>query len=158
MEHEGRRGKLSLMFSRMIAVLACALILVGCATSRPAPPGAKRILFLGDSITYAGQYIEFIEAALIEKHPERIYEIINCGLPSETASGLSEPGHAGGQFPRPDVHERVDRVLAKVKPDLVVICYGMNDGVYMPLAEDRFAAFRNGMSKLHDKAVAAGPR
>lgn len=144
------------MFSRLIAVLACALMLGSCATSRHTLPSAKRILFLGDSITYSGQYIEFIEAALIEAHPERVYEIINCGLPSETVSGLSEPGHAGGQFARPDLHERLDRVLAKMKPDLVVICYGMNDGIYMPLAEDRFAAFRNGMTKFHDKAVAAG--
>lgn len=146
------------MFSRLIAVFACALMLGGCATSRNTLPSAKRILFLGDSITYSGQYIEFIEAALIEAHPERIYEIINCGLPSETVSGLSEPGHAGGQFPRPDLHERLDRVLAKVKPDLVVVCYGMNDGIYMPLAEERFAAFRNGMTKVHDKAVAAGAK
>lgn len=144
------------MFSRLIATFACAAILGGCATSLNTLPSAKRILFLGDSITYSGQYIEFIEAALIEAHPERVYEIINCGLPSETVSGLSEPGHAGGQFPRPDLHERLDRVLSKVKPDLVLICYGMNDGIYMPLSEARFAAFRNGMTKLHDKAVASG--
>jgi len=34
------------------------------------------------------------------------FEILNLGLPSETVSGLSEPNHAGGAFPRPDLHER----------------------------------------------------
>ena len=62
--------------------------------------------------------------------PKFAIEFVNCGLSSETVSGLSEDGHAGGKFPRPDVHERLDRVLAGVKPDLVVACYGMNCGIY----------------------------
>src|SRR2546426_9734607 len=80
-------------------------------------PGIKRILFLGDSITYAGQYVDRFEMLLFTQYPERQFEVINCGLPSETVSGLSEPGHAGGKFPRPDLHERLGRVLTKVKPD-----------------------------------------
>ena len=65
----------------------------------------------GDSITYSGQYIEFVEAYLRLKDPALRCEFLDLGLPSETVSGLSEPGHAGGQFPRPDLHERLDRVL-----------------------------------------------
>lgn len=119
-------------------------------------PGAKRILFLGDSITYAGQYVDQFTAFVFTQQPQRDLEIINCGLPSETVSGLSEEGHAGGKFPRPDLHERLDRVLSKVKPDLIFACYGMNDGIYLPLSDDRFKAFQDGMKKLHDKAVQAG--
>ena len=119
---------------------------------------AKRILFLGDSITYGGQYVDAIETALRLRYPDRQIEYINCGLPSETVSGLSEAGHAGGRFPRPDLHERLDRVLAKTKPDLIFACYGMNDGIYMPPADDRMAAFQNGMKKLREKAAAAGAR
>jgi len=119
---------------------------------------AKRILFLGDSITYGGTYVHVIETTLRLKHPDRQFELINVGLPSETVSGLSEEGHADGKFPRPDLHERLDRVLAKVKPDLVFACYGMNDGIYMPLSDDRFKAFQDGMRKLHQKVEAAGAR
>ena len=103
-------------------------------------PGVKRVLFLGDSITYAGHYTELFDAFLFTQFPDRHIEVIDCGLPSETVSGLSEAGHAGGKFPRPDVHERLDRVLALVKPDLVFACYGMNCGIYLPLDEKRFAA------------------
>lgn len=123
-----------------------------------APPDARRILFLGDSITYGGTYIADIEAALIAQHPERDYEIINAGLASETVSGLSEEGHAGGQFPRPDLHERLDRVLAAVKPDLVIACYGMNDGIYYPLSPERTKAYQDGIHKLRDKVTAAGAK
>jgi lysophospholipase L1-like esterase len=122
------------------------------------PPAEKRIVFLGDSITQAGRYIEIIEAALVAQYPEANKTFIPLGLSSETVSGLSEPGHAGGKFPRPDLHERLDRVLEKAKPDLVVACYGMNDGIYYPLDKERARAFQVGMTKLHDKVTATGAR
>ena len=119
-------------------------------------PGVKRILFLGDSITYSGQYVDAFETFLFLRFPTRQFKVINVGLPSETVSGLSEDGHAGGQFPRPDLHERLDRVLAKTKPDLIFACYGMNDGIYLPFDEGRFAKFRDGIERLRAKAQAAG--
>jgi lysophospholipase L1-like esterase len=119
-------------------------------------PGVKRIVFLGDSITHGGGYVEDFELYLFARHPERKFEVIDIGLSSETVSGLSEEGHAGGKFPRPDLHERLDRALPKTKPDLVFACYGMNDGIYLPLDESRFAKFREGMNWLHDKVTAAG--
>jgi len=121
-------------------------------------PKEQRIVFLGDSITQGGAYIEIIEAALIAQHPEVTKEIIPLGLSSETVSGLSEDGHAGGKFPRPDLHERLDRVLEKAKPQLVFACYGMNDGIYLPLGAVRTKAFQDGMKNLHDKVTAAGAR
>ena len=114
---------------------------------------AKRIVFLGDSITYDGKYVAIVETELRLRDPKREFEIIDCGLPSETVSGLSEDGHAGGQFPRPTLHQRLDRVLAQIKPDLVVVCYGMNDGIYLPLAEARFAAYREGIQLIRDKVA-----
>ena len=121
-------------------------------------PKEQRIVFLGDSITQGGGYIEIIDAALIAQHPEVTKEIIPLGLSSETVSGLSEDGHAGGKFPRPDLHERLDRVLEKAKPQLVFACYGMNDGIYYPLGAVRTKAFQDGMKKLHDKVTATGAR
>ncbi len=121
-------------------------------------PPEQRIMFLGDSITQGGAYVEMIDAALIAQHPEADKEIIPLGLSSETVSGLSEEGHAGGKFPRPDLHERLDRALEKAKPQLVFACYGMNDGIYFPLSDVRFKAFQDGMKKLHDKVVASGAR
>ncbi len=129
------------------------------ATPEPRlPSNARRILFLGDSITYGGEYVEFFETWVRTAQPESHAEILNVGLPSETASGLSEAGHAGGSFPRPDVHERLDRVLAKIKPDLVLVCYGMNDGIYFPYDDTRAGRFHNGIQRVHDKIVASGAR
>jgi lysophospholipase L1-like esterase/pimeloyl-ACP methyl ester carboxylesterase len=116
----------------------------------------RRIVFLGDSITYDGRYIQYVEAYLLTRYPDRQFELINLGLPSETASGLSEPGHADGQFARPCVHDRLTQALAKSQPDLVVICYGMNDGIYMPFDENRFARYQKGMRRVVQQVQAAG--
>lgn len=129
------------------------------ATGWPRPKAllnAKRVVFLGDSITYAGQYIAYLETALTARFPEKRFEFINVGLPSETCSGLSEDGHAGGKFPRPDVHERLQRVLDKMKPNLVVACYGMNCGIYLPLDDQRFAKYQDGIQRLRKAVHASG--
>ncbi|MBI1839285.1 MAG: SGNH/GDSL hydrolase family protein [Verrucomicrobia bacterium] len=115
-----------------------------------------RVVFIGDSITYSGQYVEYIEAALRLDNPKANIDFIDLGLPSETLSGLSEPGHAGGQFPRPDVHERLARILDKAKPKVLVLCYGMNDGIYHPFSEERFGKFKAGILDVRREAEARG--
>ena len=156
------------MRSLVLLLALCALgFLNSCHVVTPppradAPPSllppiesARRILVLGDSITYGGTYVDLVETVLRTRVPAWRGEILDLGLSSETVSGLSEDGHAGGKFPRPDLHERLARVLAQSKPDLVLACYGMNDGIYFPFSEERFARFRDGMTRLHAAATAA---
>jgi len=146
----------------MLRLLLCGVLCLA-AVNNPcrlsaedfSPLKAKRILFLGDSITHAGGYISIIEARLMANGVDPLPEIINLGLPSETCSGLSEPDHP---FPRPDVHERLHRALAAANADLVVACYGMNDGIYYPFSEERFAAYQAGMEKLISKVKATGAK
>jgi lysophospholipase L1-like esterase len=145
----------------LTCTLALGLSTLGIAQDPQAakPPAAKRIVFLGDSITHAGGYVAILEAALRAESPnEPIPEFINLGLPSETVSGLSEPGHAGGAFPRPNLHERLARILAESKPDLVVACYGMNCGMYYPLSQDRFDKFKAGIERLHSDVEKTGAK
>ena len=129
----------------------------------PAPPArafvaARRVVILGDSITYGGEWAEWVETWLHLKFPEARFEFLNLGLPSETVSGLSEDNHAGGAFPRPGLHERLARVLEKTHPDLIVACYGMNDGIYFPFGEERFRKFQEGILQLREKAAHEGIR
>ena len=116
----------------------------------------KRVVFLGDSITQAGGYVAFTTYYLEKVYPKKDFDIIGLGLASETLSGLSEDGHAGGKFPRPCLFERLGRVLEKAKPEVVFACYGMNDGIYLPLDKERFAAFQKGVTKLIEQCKAAG--
>jgi len=134
----------------------------GALTAAPAvatiPDNIRRIVVLGDSITYSGGYVNAFAAYFATRQPGRPLEIINVGLASETVSGLSEEGHAKGAFPRPDLHERLGRVLAATKPDLVIACYGMNDGIYLPLDPERLRRYQDGVKRLRTAVAAAGAR
>lgn len=138
------------------ALLSLVLLLSSLhADERAFPLTARRILFLGDSITNSGYYVAHIETQMRIQNVSPMPEIIGIGLPSETCSGLSEPDHP---FPRPDVHERLDRALERVKPDVVIACYGMNDGIYFPFSAERFQAYQSGVKKLVDKCHKAGAK
>lgn len=151
-----RPVRIALVPVRIALVLALSVFSLpsGVLADEPGfPLSGKRIVFLGDSITHAGDYITWIGVQLRLQGVEPLPELINLGLSSETCSGLSEPDHP---FPRPDVHERLDRALAATNPDVVVACYGMNDGIYHPFDEERFAAYRRGIDKLVRKSQDAG--
>ena len=120
------------------------------------PKETKRILFLGDSITAHGLYAANVETGVVLSGKSQPYTFINCGLSSETVSGISEHNHADGAFPRPDLRERLERVLTQIKPDVVFACYGMNDGGFLPPDEARFRAFQKGMRSLHESVTTAG--
>lgn len=131
-----------------------------CLTSRGEAPAEGRYLFMGDSVTDDGRFIAYLEAFL------KIYkaggvELINAGVSSETASGLSERAHP---FPRPCAAGRIDRVISLAQPDFVILAYGVNDAIYAPFSEERYDAYLAGlaalMRKIHDagaKAVVLTP-
>jgi len=99
-----------------------AVILLGALSSLAADdilPEAKRILFLGDSITYDGKYVAYVETELRLRQPDRTWDIVDCGLPSETVSVLSEDCHAGGTFPRNKVNPRLRPVGVKGRGDIL---------------------------------------
>ena len=142
---------------KRLASVICFLLSISTCLSLSAedtfPLQARRILFLGDSITAAGEYVYMIDMQLRLQSKGPAPVIINAGLPSVT--GLSEPDHP---FPRPNVHERLDRALSMFKPDVVVACYGMNDGIYYPFSEERFQKYQAGINTLIEKVHAANAK
>jgi len=140
---------------RLIFVYLFTLFYLGCGGSNIPEFLQGKILFLGDSITHNGTYVSLIEYELVQQFPNQQFDVIAIGLSSETVSGLTEPGHP---YPRPCVLDRLDSALTILKPDIVAVCYGMNDGIYHPQSEERFGAYKNGMTKLIDKVKAAGAR
>ena len=135
----------------MAALVLTAAVSGNCGILK----SGQRVVFLGDSNTYAAHYVDFIEGSLLTQAPDLKVELLNVGLPSETTSGLSEPDHP---FPRPTVHERLERVLEIMKPDVVIACYGMNDGMYYPQSPERFAAYKKGIRDLIAKVSKSGAK
>ncbi len=146
------------MFRFDLAVFAMMVGLSTASAQDAKSLAGRRVVFLGDSITQAGGYIGFVTHHLEKKHPKLEFDFLGLGLASETLSGLSEDGHAGGKFPRPCLFERLGRVLEKAKPEVVVACYGMNDGIYLPLDADRFGKFKAGVEKLIEQCQAGGAK
>lgn len=148
--------------SRVLVGLFFALIgLVARATVAGTLPGLEnfhRVVFVGDSITYAGGYIDDIATYVRIHDPNTAITFLHLGQSSETVSGLSEPGHAGGKYTRPDLHTRLAAILEKTKPDLVVADYGMNDGIYQPFSEEHFQKFKDGMEWLHETVLRSGAK
>ena len=140
----------------------CLIFFLGLQSSGSAqsayqlPETVERIVLLGNSITWNGEYINFIESYFRVRKQSQPLEFINVGLSSETVSGLSEPNHAEGKFPRPNLHDRLTRVLQATKPDLIIACYGMNDGIYLPFSEERFSRFKEGIHRLHEVTASEG--
>jgi len=112
------------------------------------------VLFVGDSITQAGDYVADVEAYLLSCRPADYFRIINVGKSSETVSGTSEPDH---HPPRPCIHDRFARDVAAFKPDIVVACYGMNDGNYFPYDPARFEKYKAGMTRFIDRVFKETP-
>ncbi|MEG2085153.1 MAG: prolyl oligopeptidase family serine peptidase [Clostridia bacterium] len=105
----------------------------------------EKILFLGDSLTDYGLFPTLIETYFTINSSLNNYQFFNAGLGWETASGLSE---TVWKLPRPCVIDRINDVLQNVKPNWVIILYGINDGIYAPLSDERFDAYKNGITNL----------
>ncbi|WP_405574618.1 SGNH/GDSL hydrolase family protein [Winogradskyella sp. Asnod2-B02-A] len=113
----------------------------------------KRVLILGNSITQHGHYVDFIEYYIRKQYTDNQLDIISIGLSGETISGTSEDGR---DYPRPNVRARLNNALAEIKPDVVIACYGMNDGNYHPLDSLRFQEYKTGISELKTKVEGIG--
>lgn len=140
--------------------LTLVALLLTWTIASPAQAGVpfedgQRVLFLGDSITQDGRYVALAQAYLWAEYLDREIEVVNLGLSSETVSGITEPVH---NPPRPNVMHRVEHALQLTDPDWVIVCYGMNDGIYHP-AEPRIVdAYRSGLDRLLTAIQAAGAK
>ena len=130
-----------------------SIFLFSCSSVQDVSLENRRVVVLGDSITQAGHYVSYLEYYLQKNKPESDFDIISVGLASETVSGLSEKEHP---FPRPCVHSRLKDVLKATKPEVLITCYGMNDGIYNPQSPERFKAYKDGYSQLFEIARDSG--
>lgn len=122
--------------------------------------GVGKVVFLGDSITQAGEYIVDVQCWLFSRGIAN--HVINLGLGSETASDLTPEENAGHvqayQFARPAVSERLGRVLELTKPDLLFLCYGMNDAGVLAPDEVGLKRFTDAITHLRSEALKSGVR
>lgn len=144
-----------LTFRALFSVTLFQALATGSARGDVPFRSGERILFIGDSITQSGHYAALVEAYLWAERPDLELDIVNAGLSGETVSGITEPAHP---FPRPNVLSRLGRTLELVRPDWVVVCYGMNDGIYHPLSPEIIDKYRDGLRHVIERVTAGGAK
>src|ERR1700733_7090849 len=153
-----RMAQIRQSFSVFLAILLSSTTLCAQVRAASALQGVHRIVFLGDSITQAGDYVTDCECWLLA-HGFHV-EILNLGLASETVSDLTPEENAphlkAFGFGRPFLSQRLDRALAVSKPDLLFACYGMNDGGSLPPDASGTQRFADAIMRLRDAAAKAG--
>ncbi|MEI6809356.1 MAG: SGNH/GDSL hydrolase family protein, partial [bacterium] len=92
-----------------------------------------RVVFYGDSITEQQLYTNYVEAYLAARYPELSLSFFNAGWGGDTAPGGLK---------------RLDRDVLSIKPTVVTLCYGMNDGQCASPSEAIRNQFVAGMREL----------
>jgi lysophospholipase L1-like esterase len=134
-----------------------SLPVAASSVKSPEPP-TPTIVFLGDSITEAGGYVADVECWLLAQGREA--RILNVGLSSESATDLLPAENADHVakfgFARPMLSARLRRTLELTKPDVLFVCYGMNDGHAMRGQPDALTRYGKALENLRDAALDAG--
>jgi len=93
----------------------------------PKPPGRRRVLCFGDSITfgYGVGEEDTYPARLGARLAERGVEVVNAGVTGYTSH---------------QVRVRLGRLLPELQPDVVTVLIGWNDGTLRPVSDRVYAA------------------
>jgi lysophospholipase L1-like esterase len=137
---------------RLAVLLPCLLCLAAPALPAEAPApfalrDGDRVVFYGDSITQDGGYSRFVEEYVRTRFPQWDVRFYNAGVGGDTVRG----GWAG------PVDVRLERDVIALKPTVVTIMLGMNDGGYGPFDPMTLSAFGEGYRAIVAKLRQALP-
>lgn len=125
----------------LLAALAPVLSAREPAAVSQLPPNA-RVAIIGDSITEQKQYSRYIEAYLLACLGRQDIKVFQFGWGGETAGGFAQ---------------RAINDLTAFNPTVATLCYGMNDGRYVPFADAIGADYEKNMrlvlAKLQELGV-----
>ncbi len=115
------------LFALLVTLLFAVL-----AIAAPLPDGT-RLVFLGDSITQQLDYTRYVMDYFALRYPDARITFRNAGWGGDTAPGGLE---------------RLPRDVLSLKPTVVTICFGMNDGDYTSFDQGRYDRYLKGMTGL----------
>jgi lysophospholipase L1-like esterase len=138
--------------------LGASLVALFLASSTQAPPAGgpaaafalrdgDRVVFYGDSITEEGGYGRLVEEYVRTRFPAWDVRFYNAGVGGDTVRG----GWAG------TVETRLQRDVVALRPTVVTVMLGMNDGGYKPFDPMTLAAFGEGYRSIAGTLRAALP-
>ncbi len=141
MLHASRLRRRALGAAVLLGAMAALLLSGNALLAKPLLKAGDRMVFLGDSITEQRLHTRYVMNYFALRYPDAKITFRNAGWSGDTASGGLE---------------RLDRDVLSLKPDVVSICFGMNDGHALPFRMDNYKAFMDGMTGLIRRLKAAG--
>jgi lysophospholipase L1-like esterase len=114
------------------------------AAAAPSPFALRdgdRVVFYGDSITQDGAYARFVEEYVRTRFPQWNVRFYNAGVGGDTVRG-------GGSGP---IDVRLARDVIALKPTVVTIMLGMNDGGYKRFDPTTLSAFADGYRAIVER-------
>jgi len=134
-----RRSSIARVALLALLVMVSAAVL---AVAIPLPQGT-RLVFLGDSITEQLTYTRYVMDYFALRYPDVKITFRNAGWSGDTAPGGLE---------------RLQRDVLSLRPTVVTICFGMNDGRYTSFDQDRYDRYMKGMTGLVQTLKNSGVR
>ncbi len=134
----------------LLSALAVPAASPGAPAEAPAPFALRdgdRVVFYGDSITQDGRYARFVEEYVRTRFPRWDVRFFNAGVGGDTVRG-------GGAGP---IEVRLERDVIALRPTVVTIMLGMNDGGYKPFDPMTLATFGEGYRAIVAKLQQALP-
>ncbi len=131
-------------------VLTLAVFQASCADApKPVLKEGERVAVVGDSITEWKLYSKYIELYLTACMPQLKLRCLQFGWGGETAGGFKA---------------RMENDLMPYKPDVVTLCYGMNDGGYQKYNDGIGGNYKRNLADIvarlketHAAVVVGGP-
>ena len=119
---------------------AFSLLSAFCATAEAQSilPKDGRLAIVGDSSTEQKLYSKFIETYLLTAGGRPDVHVFKFGWGGETAGGFDS---------------RLKNDLSAFNPNVVTLCYGMNDGTYRPYEESIGPSMRSVLKKLTEDKI-----
>lgn len=128
-----------------LPVIAAAIMIAASGVSARADlllKSGDRVVFYGDSITEQRLYTRYIQQYVYCRYPELKVHFFNAGWSGDTAAGALK---------------RVERDVLPLKPTLVTLFFGMNDGGYRAIDDgilNNYQTTMEGLIKLlTDKGI-----
>jgi len=128
-------------FRRLLLALGICLQILPAASAQEKPfylHDGDTVVFYGDSITEQRFYTHWVETYVATRFPHMQVHFYSVGIGGETVRG----GAAG------PIDLRLNRDVIPLKPSVVVIMLGMNDGGYGLLNDKIEGAYRTGYEHI----------
>lgn len=134
-------GLVALLFGAALPGLA-GVVVTGDADA-PIICQGDRVVFYGDSITEQRLYTRYVQQYLYARYPEANLTFFNAGWSGDTARGG---------------RSRLTRDVLRLKPSLVTLFFGMNDGTYTTVSDGILGSYGGGLEGVVRDLHAAGVR